>query len=323
MANPSEKSNIEIIPKNGHCTPDGCFINKLIRDNDVLKCRKCQNFVHYACSELPAYQIQAYLQYKARKFECAKCITVTPILQEKIKTSKQRLKNNKASNTEDEYRQEIQSVTARLDTLETKLDKLINKDDVATTNRPTYASIAKDQLKKQEATIKSFIQSEREGREEDRWKDSTKCNIIVHNLGENKHEDKEEQREGDKDYVDEVVSNRMGLKVNIISVERIGARTDEMFETKRWRPLKVTLRNEEEKNQIMASVHKLGRWDFRVADDFSRKERETIKEWQRKAKEKTNKENDKGYVWKVRGSPRTKLYLKKISNKIESEEEFL
>ena len=87
--------------------------------------------------------------------------------------------------------------------------------------------------------------------------------------------------------------------------------------------MKVTLRNEEEKNQIMASVHKLGRWDFRVADDFSRKERETIKEWQQKAKEKTNKENDKGYVWKVRGSPRTKLYLKKISNKTECEEEFL
>ena len=324
MANRSEKSNTEILPKNGHCTPDGCFINKLIRDNDVLQCRNCQSFVHYACSELPAYQIQACLQYRARRFECAKCITVTPILHEKIKTSKQRVTSNKASNTEGEYRQEIQSVTTRLDTLETKLDKLINKDGVATeSNRPTYASIAKDHIEKQEATIKKFMQSERESREEDRWKNSTKCNIIVHNLGENKDEDKQEQREGDKDYVDEVVSLRMGLKVDIVSVERIGARTDEMFRTKRWRPLKVTLKNEEEKNQIMASVYKLGKWDFRVTDDFSKKERETIKEWHQKAKEKTNKEKDQSYVWKVRGSPRTKLYLKKISNKTESEDESL
>ena len=115
----------------------------------------------------------------------------------------------------------------------------------------------------------------------------------------------------------------MGLKVNIISAERIGARTDEMFKTKRWRPLKVTLKNEEEKNQIMSSVHKLGRWDFRVTDDFSKKERETIKEWHRKAKEKTSAEEDKNYVWKVRGSPRTRLYLKKICNKPITENELL
>ena len=133
-------------------------------------------------------------------------------------------------------------------------------------------------------------------------------------MGENKDENKEEQQKGDKDYVDEVVSLRMGLKVNIVSAERIGARRDEMFITKRWRPLKVTLKNEEEKNQIMASVHKLGKWDFRVTDDFSKRERETIKEWHRKAKEKTNAEKDENCVWKVRGSPRTKLYLKKICN---------
>ena len=40
------------------------------------------------------------LQYKARRYECAKCITVTPILSDEIKTSKQRITNNKATNTE-------------------------------------------------------------------------------------------------------------------------------------------------------------------------------------------------------------------------------
>ena len=51
---------------------------------------------------------------------------------------------------------------------------------------------------------------------------------------------------GDRDYVEEIVRNRMGLKVNIVSAERIGVRKDKMFITKIWRPLKVTFKNEEE-----------------------------------------------------------------------------
>ena len=195
----------------------------------------------------------------------------------------------------------------------------IKKQDLAVEpkQQQTYASITKDELKKQEVTIKNFIKEEKE---EERWLNLTKCNIIVHNLGENKHEDLEEQRVGDKDYVEEVVRNQMGLKVNIISAERIGARKDEMFLTKRWRPLKVVLRNEEEKRQILASVHKLEKDEFRVTDDFSKKERETIKEWHRKAKEKTKLQKDGSQI-KVRGSPRTRLYFKKICNRRVTENE--
>ena len=77
----------------------------------------------------------------------------------------------------------------------------------------------------------------------------------------------------------------------------------------------MTLKNEEEKKRIMTSVHKLERLDFRITDDFSKKERETIKEWHCKAKEKTKREKDETSIWKVRGSPRTKLYLKRTENK--------
>ena len=245
--------------------------------------------------------------------------------------------NNKATNTEgNEKDKKEQCVFARLDSLEKKIDELVNKDDVAIElkqqqtyvsiaknelkkqdlaiepkqQQQTYASITKDELKKQEVTIKNFIKEEKE---EVRWLNLTKCNIIVHNIDELKHETLEEQRVSDKDYVEEFVRNRMGLKVNIVSAERIGTRKDEMFRTKRWRPLKVVLRNEEEKRQILASVHKLKKCvtDLRVTDDFSKKERETIKEWHRKAKEKTKLQKDGSQI-KVRGSPRTRLYFKKI-----------
>ena len=112
-----------------------------------------------------------------------------------------------------------------------------------------------------------------------------------------------------------VINDYMGFEVNIVAAERIGVRKDEMFKTRRWRPLKLTLANEEQKNKIINSVHKLEKWEFRVTDDFSKRERQTIKEWHKRAKERTAKEENESFVYKVRGSPRTKLYLKKISNK--------
>ena len=135
----------------------------------------------------------------------------------------------------------------------------------------TYANITKEEAKKQEVIIKKSIKDEKEKREEDRWKNSTRCNIIVHHLGENKDEDKVERRTDDKDYVEEVVRNRMGLKINVVTAERIGARKDDMFKTERWRPLKLTLGNEEDTKRIKASVNKLNERNFSATDDFSKK----------------------------------------------------
>ncbi|XP_066915454.1 uncharacterized protein PF3D7_1120000-like [Clytia hemisphaerica] len=247
---------IEIQQNNGFCTPDNCFMNEIVKDNDVLQCRRCER-----------------LEKKIEK------------LLDKEDVAKDKKQRTYAETTKEELKK--QEVTMK---------------------QQTYASIT--ELKKQEVTIKNFIKEEKE---EVRWLNLTKCNIIVHNIGELKHETLEEQRTSDKDYVEEFVSNQMGLKVNIVSAERIGARKNEMFRTKRWRPLKVVLRNEEEKRQILASVHKLKKiiTDLRVADDFSKKERETTKEWHRNAKEKTKLQKDGSQI-KVRGSPRTRLYFKKI-----------
>jgi len=140
-------------------------------------------------------------------------------------------------------------------------------------------------------------------------------------MGENKDETLEEQRTGDKDYVEETIKCKMGFDIDVVATERIGARKDEIIANERWRPIKVTLKSEEEKKRIMASVYKLDKWDIRITDDFSKKEREIIKEWHQKAKEKTRKVKDECCIWKVRGSPRAKLYLKKFCKKNKSTEE--
>ena len=129
-------------------------------------------------------------------------------------------------------------------------------------------------------------------------------------------ETKEEQRAGDKKYVEDTFKLRMKLDIDIVKVERIGIRSEDKFKSEIWRPLKLTLKSEEEKRKIMASSYKLTTCDFRISEDFSIRERKIIKEWHEKARKKN--EQDKCCVWKVRGSPRTKLYFKRFCTRKDS-----
>ena len=40
----------------------------------MLKCAKCKNLTHYACTQLPPYQIALFLQKSYRLYQCAKCV---------------------------------------------------------------------------------------------------------------------------------------------------------------------------------------------------------------------------------------------------------
>ena len=49
-----------------------------------------------------------------------------------------------------------------------------------------------------------------------------------------------------------------------------------------------------------------------LTDDYTFAERELLKEWTNKAKLKNDNETDKTVVWRVRGSPKNGLFLKKF-----------
>ena len=81
------------------------------------------------------------------------------------------------------------------------------------------------------------------------------------------------------------------------------------------RPIKVRFQNENDKIKVLKRLHKLHLFRIRITEDLSKHERELVKTWWKKAEEKNQQNKDKGVQWKVRGSPRTGLYLKKIVNK--------
>ena len=83
------------------------------------------------------------------------------------------------------------------------------------------------------------------------------------------------------------------------------------------RPLKVTFHNESDKIKVLDNLKQLkGKSDFdgiSIKDDFTISERNLVKEYVQKANEKNQSEPvDSEFVWRVRGSPKNRLFLKKV-----------
>ena len=53
------------------CTLDGCTTDKT---NYMLECSNCRRLTHYACTKLPAYQIQLFLLKGYRLYKCSMCV---------------------------------------------------------------------------------------------------------------------------------------------------------------------------------------------------------------------------------------------------------
>ena len=75
------------------------------------------------------------------------------------------------------------------------------------------------------------------------------------------------------------------------------------------------MESHERKREFMAQLWKLKNGPKRfqkisVTEDYTQEERKEIKRWVDEAKERTKK--DDGYVWKIRGSPRSKLRFVKM-----------
>ena len=138
------------------------------------------------------------------------------------------------------------------------------------------------------------------------------------------------------------ISDGRELKLIVHGLEENGTNTDtnsvvkELFYTldvkhlpttigdklgKNWtknRPIRITMESNERKSEIISKLWKLkhGPEKFQkisITEDFTQEERKEIKRWVDEAKERTRLED--GYVWKIRGSPRSKLRFVKLRTK--------
>merc|ERR1712176_752169 len=81
------------------------------------------------------------------------------------------------------------------------------------------------------------------------------------------------------------------------------------------RPIKVVLKSVREKENVLGNVRLLKNENrgICITEDYTKEERSLIKDWFKKASDLNEKEDDDLVKWCVRGSPRSKLFLQKIS----------
>jgi len=316
------------------CSPSECVTSEEGRSKDTLECKKCNRIVHYICSKLPVYQIQLCLTYKSRAFVCQNCVVITPDLLERVNSCK--------TSTVSGFRKEIKacenimkaqdveitqlkskdvntmiseikdSFETRMATIEKKMEDIIEKKEE---NRSqSYAAVASRQIEK---NIENVLRREKQ---EERQIQSTACNLILHGVDESTEDSEESTKIYDEEYLNEkVLPKKLSLRnIKIEETQRIGKFSKEKEDEKRYRPIKVRFANEEDKNTVLRAITKGERLPFRVTEDLTKSERKTIKEWCMKAQEMNTSLKDANFKFKVRGSPRKKLYLKKIVNRTKS-----
>ena len=313
-----------------------CSTTKCSEDENKhkLQCVDCKRFIHYRCTELPAYQIQAFIEKRIKRhYFCSNCIVVPAELerivnplskdQQEINRLRRDIKRCENLTRVSEENAELtrQIVTDQLKKFDDKrfesyIDKKFNQLEDTLTNsfkdqqkNQTYSDILKKDTQNDFQTIIRVAKIEE--KKEERDHDQRKKNIIVHGAHE-ESSTQEEQVNMDKTFVDNLLKD-VAYKVVPKYIGRVGNKAEG-----KSRPLKIVFNTDEEKRKLFSNLKALKGVDkyqkVSISDDFTIAERELIKVWAKKAKEKNEVEPpDSNIIWRVRGNPKSGLILRKIA----------
>ena len=122
--------------------------------------------------------------------------------------------------------------------------------------------------------------------------------------------DKESTKEEDQKFVEDLLTKVDMEPNNVKSVQRIGKPDTNG-------PIKVELSTEKDKVSLLQNLRKL-KDDERykgigITEDYTFSERKLTQEYNVRAKERNENDPEKdSYVWRVRGSPKNGLFIKKF-----------
>ena len=124
--------------------------------------------------------------------------------------------------------------------------------------------------------------------------------------------DEKRLKKYDEEYVDILLKTIKIKNVRPKYITRTG-----QSDQKRFRPMKVVFSSKEDKEKVFENIKQIkenSRYEgISITEDFTIKERQLSKEWVEKSKEKNeNLSSTSNFKWKVRGTPRTGLYLLKV-----------
>ena len=196
--------------------------------------------------------------------------------------------------------------------MEEKINLMISENrSYAESVKDVKASQVKSSIPETKVDFRTIM---KEARDEEIAEESEQkrraCNIILHGVKEDNAINKEEAKKIDEAYVASLFES---LKVQAVPKSSVRIGTD----ASKRRPLKLIMSSEEDKKKVMSSLVNLKDQEkfqgLSVTDDYTLTQRQTIKEWLEKAKQKNAAEPaDSQYVWRARGTPKNGMFLKKL-----------
>lgn len=240
-----------------------------------------------------------------KKYQKVQESSATNDASQSIDTKLENLSNNiltKVTNIIDEKLRLVGNQVINLETIPEKIDQNYKSfKDVLTKN-------------KTENTIKNIRQVIQEDRNEKLIQEKERkvraANIIIHGV---KEVDNNDEKQGKDEHFFGSLLEQIGVEGKWTSIVRLGKLDDDKI-----RPMKVTLESEKLKDLFMKRLPNLKnaeQQDFKkisITDDYTVSERNEIRSWVEKAKEK-NRDESGQYVWKVRGSPKNGMRLVKFT----------
>jgi len=151
-----------------------------------------------------------------------------------------------------------------------------------------------------------MVAQKNEERAEQSERERRKNNIVLHGKREPASDS-----DSDLEFAMRLIEALHIGQIELKKVERIGQTTGG-----KMRPIKIEFKSEEEKLKVLTNLRKLkGNTLFdsiHITEDYTYNERKLIRDLNEQAKLKTNQETDSNYIYRVRGSPKNGLFIKRM-----------
>ena len=214
----------------------------------------------------------------------------------------------------------IQEIQENMEKRFTEMEKTIKNSIASEKEKPqdgvaTYADVASNikEIRQNTEGLKSPARTEMmEKRNEElaevREKKMREKNIVIHGKAES-------DEKVDEAFLQKLIKQIAVGSIKFKSFKRIGAMSDA-----KKRPILVQFYNTEDKYKVMNNLRNLKDvyltdTDFSnlsVTDDYTSAERDIIKVFHQKAASLNENNTDQDYVYKVRGTPKNGMFLKKL-----------
>lgn len=293
------------------CDFDGC--NK--KGVDLIKCSACLKWVCEACNDIPIAKLKPLMN------RCRTIYVLCKTCNDNLDAEHDVLDMSKTSHNmtgllksmEKMFDEKVQKLESKLEmTLDSKLEdklKIVNDindnlkvtKEAETSQKINYAKV----LAVPKEIQKVITQTKNDEKIEKTEHEKRSANFIIHGaeeIGDNE----DEIIANDKEYIHDILK-KLDISAEVDSILRLGK-----LKPSYDRAMKICLRNKEDKIMVMENLRKLKGTEYlfgkiSITDDYTKTERELIKQKVDEAKEKSK--NDSTRIFKVRGTPKTGLTI--------------